>query len=516
MRKPLTIAGIVAVAIAVAAAGAFVSIALAGATPQGFSVPASPAVPVKAEPQQALNLTSLDAINQHLRSRGLDPSTFVVQQGPLNYAGPNCPGAVFNCTTATRVIQIATGGPSPLALLGPTASSAPPNHAECKASPEDEDTISDPEEGVGCVIVQSAPGGNGEIDQQASCKVESKVAEKQICDIEQDNESGGDNQASMTMKIDASKGTTQLGDQEALAFQETRGGGDNQLQVDQTIVLAAQGSATTQDGYQSADFEQDVDPLFTLTNDVPASGNNQAQVSQKQTFTAHTATGGTQNQNADTTAVGDPCRGDVTDANSCVEYDQSTDTGTNEFQANQNHDLKATSAKKEVTQVQGCDPDALFDKPCGLEEVGEQDTDGDEGTKNKSDVVQGGTWVLEAPKGATQTQDPRFGGAGTTQIGGDDDAFTLTQTAVLKALANAVQSHENVVDDQSSGEVRTKSTIVLNNEKPSVVTCSGEGERCTYTQRCSNVEPGIEDPPLFCPRNGDAVVPPTSTTTVGD
>ena len=56
------------------------------------------------------DLTTVPQIKQYLRSLGVNPSGFVVQRGPFNYAGPNCPGAAWNCTTSTKVIQLSSGG----------------------------------------------------------------------------------------------------------------------------------------------------------------------------------------------------------------------------------------------------------------------------------------------------------------------------------------------------------------------------------------------------------------------
>jgi hypothetical protein len=43
----------------------------------------------------------------YLASIGVDPTGVVIQRGARNYAGPNCPGPGWNCTTATKVVQIA-------------------------------------------------------------------------------------------------------------------------------------------------------------------------------------------------------------------------------------------------------------------------------------------------------------------------------------------------------------------------------------------------------------------------
>src|ERR1700704_3052128 len=58
--------------------------------------------------QTKSDLSSLPEIEAYLFSIGVDPGSVVVQQGRLNYAGPNCPGAGWNCTTANMVVQIST------------------------------------------------------------------------------------------------------------------------------------------------------------------------------------------------------------------------------------------------------------------------------------------------------------------------------------------------------------------------------------------------------------------------
>ena len=55
-----------------------------------------------------LDLSSMAKIRHYLRSIGVNPRDVVVQRGHKNYAGPYCPGKGWNCTRATRVVQIAT------------------------------------------------------------------------------------------------------------------------------------------------------------------------------------------------------------------------------------------------------------------------------------------------------------------------------------------------------------------------------------------------------------------------
>jgi len=56
------------------------------------------------------DLSTRQGVQAYLRSLGLNPAGFVVQRGARNYAGPACPGKSWNCTKATRVLQIANSG----------------------------------------------------------------------------------------------------------------------------------------------------------------------------------------------------------------------------------------------------------------------------------------------------------------------------------------------------------------------------------------------------------------------
>jgi hypothetical protein len=47
-------------------------------------------------------------VARYLVSIGINPTGVVVQRGDRNYAGANCPGSGWNCTSARRVVQIST------------------------------------------------------------------------------------------------------------------------------------------------------------------------------------------------------------------------------------------------------------------------------------------------------------------------------------------------------------------------------------------------------------------------
>jgi len=105
----------VAAAVAIVAGGA-------GATPTSALAPATVAhatssgkVSTAASRSGTLlktaNLSTRAGVVRYLRAIGLDPHGLVIQRGARNYAGPNCPGAGWACTsTAHPVVQIAAAG----------------------------------------------------------------------------------------------------------------------------------------------------------------------------------------------------------------------------------------------------------------------------------------------------------------------------------------------------------------------------------------------------------------------
>src|SRR5438067_1843033 len=90
---------------------------------------------------KAPDLSTKAAIVAYLQSINVDPATVTWQEGLLNYAGPSCPGAAWNCTTSTHVVQIAAPGGE--------------NRTECKGKPEDTTTVTQGDQT--CEITQTAP-----------------------------------------------------------------------------------------------------------------------------------------------------------------------------------------------------------------------------------------------------------------------------------------------------------------------------------------------------------------------
>src|SRR5918992_1300511 len=125
------------------------------------------------QPPKKLDLTNAAAIDSTLRSLGVDPVTVVKQTGLQNYAGPNCPGIGWNCTTQTTVVQIALAGGE--------------NRTECSGKPADTTTVTPGDQS--CIVVQTAPDKG---ENRARCReTSSDPVVIQTCVIVQDNIGGG-------------------------------------------------------------------------------------------------------------------------------------------------------------------------------------------------------------------------------------------------------------------------------------------------------------------------------------
>jgi len=110
------------VTFAAVAAALAIATGVAGATSKPGSVPAagshmtsagktSTAAAGRAALLKAANLRTRAGAARYLRAIGLNPHHFVIQRGIRNYAGANCPGKGWSCTsTAHPVIQIASAG----------------------------------------------------------------------------------------------------------------------------------------------------------------------------------------------------------------------------------------------------------------------------------------------------------------------------------------------------------------------------------------------------------------------
>jgi hypothetical protein len=403
------------------------------------------------------DLSTVEAAKTYLVSQGFDPSKFVYQVGLKNYSGSVCPGLDWNCTKANLVVQIATAGGV--------------NYADCAENAQQ------------CVIVQGsnaqlvAPLQTGsEVNMHGHCPSgdkEKRLMSKETddgagvltCIITQENLLGGDNHAVVGMSVHDNDGATQLAREDATVTQSTTGDGDNHAVVQEEIVLDTHDEPDQmQDGFQSLNLTQDTE-----------AGDNFADVKQIQNITALAQSPDT-TQKQNTLEEADLCLGPSTNANSCVRFDQTTGTGKNDININQDHNVDAVGAGGQ--QNQGCES-----KQCTLEVDGSQQTAPT--SVNNVDDHQSVTYTLKGPEGTMQFQDPRIANGPGSQSGGPDDLWKVAQFAGIFANDADIQAHINQVDDFSSGTVDANSVIILNDERFEIE-CTGSG--CFYTQACGAVE----------------------------
>jgi hypothetical protein len=270
------------------------------------------------------DLSTWTGIEQYLRSVGIDPAQAVWQVGQLNYAGPNCPGLAWNCTTATDrpIVQIALNG-------GTNEVSCTPDERDCKA-------------------VQAGNSGNN----MAHCTQNSNEnPAMQTCMITQETATEKGKNLAVVHQVIGQKGAaSQTGSQSATVSQ-TSDAGNNEVNLDQRITQAtSQGTVQTQESEQTSTVDQTSDE-----------GSNAASVlvrlDQKEQATG--SGGIVQGQNAFPQGA-DPCTAESSDfpppeADQCTLVDQLADEGGNDVQLD--HVLKqtqgATSPTGPVTQTQG-------------------------------------------------------------------------------------------------------------------------------------------------------------------
>ncbi len=347
------------------------------------------------QPPKALDLTSPSAVDSYLLSIGVDPATVVRQVGRRNYAGPNCPGARWNCTTSTRVVQVSLPGGV--------------NKFVCEGQdPQNPGTNPDTNT---CVIVQGGPDNNALCQEQDTAE----PAESQRCVIQQQ---GDRNSAIVDQLIQQSSGPDQDATQTAEVGQTATE--QNQSQVHQDVKQDAQtGSTQNQNVHQVA-----------IVNQSASGSDNFSDVHQNQDLSEGGAAT-TQNQNvADLPSGIDDCdqvHKPGSNPNACANVVQSVTSpagGKNESHVNQSIDELAQTTGSPATQTQeradtGIEAHVDQSNPPGVGmnlKVAYQDA---------HQSAEGGTTQI-------QTIDPNCCGSATT-IGGANNLDDFHQTAIQSA-----------------------------------------------------------------------------------
>jgi uncharacterized repeat protein (TIGR01451 family) len=328
--------------------------------------------------------------------------TYLVRQvGARNYAGPNCPGAGWNCTTATRVLQVATVGGT--------------NSATCT-------TISTP-----CSITQTGTTNTARCSQSSSAV----PTVTETCTI---NQTGATNYAYVNQSITQSIGLIQTGKQTATV---TQSGASvlNQLQLNQngnqSSKTSATGTTQSQDVFQSAVVVQCAGALVGLVCTANGAGTNYSGMTQSQLQKAY-ARGTVQNQNkanlpvgfADCVALSADTPNSPGNPDICADVQQHSDAGTNENHLRQsiNEDENSTG---QATQQQG-------HLDGGLDGHVHQDT---VSASSLNDVNQSKNQHATAAAGSpTQVQfDPLWCCGFGSQFGGSGNTENITQSSALSA-----------------------------------------------------------------------------------
>jgi hypothetical protein len=204
-------------------------------------------------------------IKRHLRSLGIDPRGVVIQRGAKNYAGPNCPGAAWNCTTAKKVVQISS-----------RTSDDDENRYLCRrergAGTESKDPTP-PEQS--CVVVQ--PGGARNL---ATCEIRTSGTTtgptgpiSQTCSITQ---GGAQNTAVARLVAVMGAGTGEQDVVQRIEIRQTGGAKGNSLTASQTALLGLAKNAGGANVLAKQDFHQIVCGNQTASG----SGTNTASVTQ--------------------------------------------------------------------------------------------------------------------------------------------------------------------------------------------------------------------------------------------
>lgn len=373
MRKAISVGALVTVAA--------MAMALAGATSAAGPGTARSATP--------------SAVSGHVRAAG---PAVVKQIGARNYAGPNCPGVSWNCTTSTLVFQVATRGGINVASTACT------------------DQI--------CTITQSGPSNVAKCTQNST-----GAGASQSCTITQ---TGASNMATVSQTISQSAGATQSGTQTVSVTQGTedaRSAAFNVLKVTQSV---SQSTKTT-GGAQAQNAHQEV----FVSQWAGGAGYNQSNINQSQLQKAYG--GAPQSQNGAEESGADCLAGAPDAPNACSDVNQHSESGTNYSALNQSIDQDANTAVSEAFQSQGS-------PGGGLEGHVHQDSGpaGSSQNKAKQDKHQ----KANGPANATQTQYDPVRCCGTfSQFGGSGNVEDINQSSSIGASNPGADQHSTLIGE---------------------------------------------------------------------
>jgi hypothetical protein len=229
----------------------------------------------KAAATSDIQVPSMLEVKRYLRSLGVDPRGVVIQRGSKNYAGPNCPGPEWNCTTATKVVQL-----SPTrASRGADGDGA--NRFVCKKQRGTGGVVTrdtTPPD-VSCFVLQ--PGGSS---NSATCDIRMfglTGTITQTCFITQ---GGASNNAVARLFAAMGSGGGDQNIRQRIEIKQTGGSAGNTLDASETAALRA-GNNTTGGGRSAGDGSpsayQDFNQVICGNQSASGGGSNTATVKQE-------------------------------------------------------------------------------------------------------------------------------------------------------------------------------------------------------------------------------------------
>jgi hypothetical protein len=376
---------------------------------------------------QALDLSTPAAVDAYLTSIGVDPSTVVKQIGLFNYAGPNCPGPGWNCTTSNRVVQMSKPGGE--------------NHGECASDPMFTT-------GQSCLIMQTEGGRN-----TAKCTQKSQAPAAELhCRIVQ---SGVRNFAMIDQDVDQKNTATQTAILTAIVTQD--GATDkNESQIHQDV------DQTTSVG---AAQDQEVHVAATVDQTASGRGNNFSHVLQTQDQKAFGATTSQDQNSATTLPTGftDCAPSFPTAPNSCANVKQTADAGDN-FSHLHAFGSEDENTKSSATQKQG-------DFANGFEgDVHLMSTTG--ASRNFADLRK---QQHMSSTGGVQTQVDPVRCCGTSTIGNPQSKENIDETSTQSAKGGASNQNADLIGNADSSGPCSISQHARQNQAATNVSASEPG-----------------------------------------
>jgi hypothetical protein len=324
---------------------AFVAVAVSAALPIG----SAGAITGSSAPN--VDLSTDQAVMSYLTSAGIDPNGVVIQRGAFNYAGPNCPGTGWTCTTSTKVVQVAQPGGQNQVACGAGASLIPESYLTADLTQAQVSQLVAASQALpltSCTVVQG--GGAQTNTTRCAMRETTEPTAAEDCTILQpgtDGDPDASNRAFVLEIVDQNTASEQQATQNARIEQTALAGARNFAHVIQSVKQSTKlGADQTQQGDQTTCESQSSD-----------AGNEFSQVIQSLAQKAQADGTPFQEQNA--AFVPKTCTAPAigSTANTFAAVSQDSTKGALESHVNQSHklDARATNATG-GSQTQGTPP----------------------------------------------------------------------------------------------------------------------------------------------------------------